>query len=222
MIETVALDGNKTHNEMLDRGAFDDGSIRLDSSNRITIREATVREFCCDGIVWGISHDVVVENGHLPDGAQLALYSGSGSQRSIVRGNRVQRGTKRIYFCWGAQHGLYEKNAIEDCTYGESPESRGPGCVPPPRQKVLLVGHGSASDVGGRGTRRERSPAAPLHGLPAGRAARDRAGPRASPLCPGGCDVAGDRLQEGFQVGLRQYTPVQLRWPLQEPDIIHR
>ena len=23
-----------------------------------------------------------------------------------------------IYFCWGAQHGLYEKNRIEDCNYG--------------------------------------------------------------------------------------------------------
>ena len=23
-----------------------------------------------------------------------------------------------IYFCWGAQHGLYEKNVIEDCNYG--------------------------------------------------------------------------------------------------------
>ena len=23
-----------------------------------------------------------------------------------------------IYFCWGAQHGLYERNVIEDCAYG--------------------------------------------------------------------------------------------------------
>ena len=101
VIENLALDGNKTHNEMLDRGAFDDGSIRLDSSNRITIREVTVHDFYCDGIVWGISHDVVVENCHLYDGARLALHSGSGSQRSIVRGNRVQRSAEGIYFCWG-------------------------------------------------------------------------------------------------------------------------
>src|SRR5213594_363585 len=52
LIEDLALDGNKAHNEMLDRGAFDDGSIRLDSSNRITVREVTVRDFYCDGIVW--------------------------------------------------------------------------------------------------------------------------------------------------------------------------
>jgi len=118
VIENVALDGNKTNNQMLDRGAFDDGSIRLDGSNRVTIRAVTVRDFYCDGVVWGISHDVVVENCRLHDGARLALHSGSGSQRSIVRGNRVLRSAEGIYFCWGAQHGLYEKNVIEDCSYG--------------------------------------------------------------------------------------------------------
>jgi hypothetical protein len=117
-IESLALDGNKANNEMIDRGAFDDGALRLDSSNRITIREVTVRDFYCDGIVWGISHDVVVENCHLHDGARLAIHPGSGSQRSIVRGNRAMRSEQGIYFCWGAQHGLYEKNVIEDCSYG--------------------------------------------------------------------------------------------------------
>jgi len=117
-IENITIAGNKANNEMIDRGAFDDGSIRLDECNRIAVRGVTVRDFYCDGIVWGISHDVVVENCQLHDGARLALHSGSGSQRSIVRGNRVQRSAEGIYFCWGAQHGLYEKNVIEDCTYG--------------------------------------------------------------------------------------------------------
>ncbi len=117
-IENLALDGSKAQNEMIDRGAFDDGALRLDSSNRITIREVTVRDFYCDGIVWGISHDVIVENCHLHDGVRLAIHPGSGSQRSIVRGNRAMRSEQGIYFCWGAQHGLYEKNVIEDCSYG--------------------------------------------------------------------------------------------------------
>ncbi len=118
VIENITLDGNKANNEMIDKGAFDDGSIRLDECNRITVRDVTVRDFYCDGIVWGISHDVLVENCHLHDGTRLALHSGSGSQRSVVRGNRMQRSGEGIYFCWGAQHGLYEKNVIEDCTYG--------------------------------------------------------------------------------------------------------
>ncbi len=118
IIESLAIDGNKTQNQMLDGGAFDDGSIRLDESNRVTIRDVTVRDFYCDGIVWGISHDVVVLNCHVHDGTRFALHSGSGSQRSIVRANRMRLSAEGIYFCWGAQHGLYEKNVIEDCTFG--------------------------------------------------------------------------------------------------------
>jgi hypothetical protein len=118
VIENLTVDGNRAHNEMIDKGMFDDGAVRLDESNRITVRDVAVREFYCDGIVWGISHDVVVENCRVHDGARLALHSGSGSQRSIVRGNRMQRSAEGIYFCWGAQHGLYEKNVIEDCGYG--------------------------------------------------------------------------------------------------------
>jgi len=118
VIENIAVNGNKAHNDMLDKGMFDDGSIRLDESNRVTVRNVTVRDFYCDGIVWGISHDVLVENCDVADGVRLALHSGSGSQRSIVRGNRMRHSGEGIYFCWGAQHGLYEKNIIEDCNYG--------------------------------------------------------------------------------------------------------
>ena len=117
-IENLTANGNKANNEMIDKGAFDDGSIRMDECNRVTVRDVTVRDFYCDGIVWGISHDVLVENCRLHEGARLALHSGSGSQRSIVRGNRMGHCAEGIYFCWGAQHGLYERNVIEDCTYG--------------------------------------------------------------------------------------------------------
>jgi nitrous oxidase accessory protein NosD len=30
----------------------------------------------------------------------------------------VRHCAEGVYFCWGAQHGLYEKNVIEDCNYG--------------------------------------------------------------------------------------------------------
>jgi hypothetical protein len=118
VVENLLIDGNKARNEMLDKGAFDDGSVRFDQCNRVLVRGITVRNSYCDGIVWGISHDLTVEGCHLYDVARLALHSGSGSQRSLVRANRVQRSGEGIYFCWGAQHGLYEKNVIEDCGYG--------------------------------------------------------------------------------------------------------
>src|SRR5262249_51894891 len=81
IIENITVDGNKAQNQMVDKGAFDDGSIRLDETNRIILRGVTVRNFYCDGIVWGISHDVVVEQCHVHDGVRLAVHSGSGSQR---------------------------------------------------------------------------------------------------------------------------------------------
>ena len=40
-IENITVDGNKAHNEMIDRGAFDDGSVRLDECNRITVSNET-------------------------------------------------------------------------------------------------------------------------------------------------------------------------------------
>jgi hypothetical protein len=118
VIENLTVDGNRACNEMIDKGMFDDGSIRLDDCRHVTVSGVSVRNFYCDGIVWGISHDVLVGDCHLYDGARLALHAGSGSQRSIVRGNRVQRSGEGVYFCWGAQHGLYEKNVIEECRYG--------------------------------------------------------------------------------------------------------
>src|SRR6266508_4107978 len=41
LIENITVDGNKAHNEMIDRGAFDDGSVRLDECNRITVSNET-------------------------------------------------------------------------------------------------------------------------------------------------------------------------------------
>lgn len=117
-VENLVVDGNREHNEMLDRGAFDDGAVRFDQCNHVVVRGVTVRNFYCDGIVWGISHDVLVQDCSLHHGARLALHAGSGSQRSIVRGNQVSDCGEGVYFCWGAQHGLYEKNLFERCNYG--------------------------------------------------------------------------------------------------------
>lgn len=118
VVENLLVDGNKALNEMLDKGAFDDGAIRFDQCNRITVRGVTVRNFYCDGIVWGISHDLLVERCRLLDGARLAIHAGSGSRRSIVRDNTVTHCAEGVYFCWGAQRGLYERNLIDECGYG--------------------------------------------------------------------------------------------------------
>src|SRR5262249_16117133 len=46
------------------------------------------------------------------DNADLGLHAGSGSQRPIMRDNRLDRNGIGLYFCWGVKFGLASKNVI--------------------------------------------------------------------------------------------------------------
>lgn len=117
-IESLALDGNRPRNDNLDGNYA--GCIFLQDCNRITIRKVTARNYNGDGMSWQICHDVLVENCHSHDHAGLGLHPGSGSQRSVVRGNHLSRDSIGIFFCWGVKFGLAEGNTIEDCRCGIS------------------------------------------------------------------------------------------------------
>jgi hypothetical protein len=119
VIEDLTLDGNKANNDNLDGNYA--GCIFLQDCNRITMRQVTARHFNGDGISWQICHDVVAESCHSHDHAGLGLHPGSGSQRPIIRGNKLQRNDIGLFFCWGVKFGLAEKNLIEDSrSYGIS------------------------------------------------------------------------------------------------------
>ena len=111
-IENITLDGNRDHNDNLDGNYA--GCIFLQDCNRITMRKVTARKYNGDGISWQICHDVVVEDCHSHDHAGLGLHPGSGSQRPIIRGNRLHGNDIGLFFCWGVKSGLAEKNLIED------------------------------------------------------------------------------------------------------------
>ena len=111
-IENLALDGDKAHNDDLDGNYA--GCIFLQDCRRISIRGVTARNYNGDGISWQICHDVVVENCHSHDNAGLGLHPGSGSQRPIIRNNRLDGNDIGIFFCWGVKYGLAEKNAIRN------------------------------------------------------------------------------------------------------------
>jgi hypothetical protein len=117
-IENLALDGNRAANANLDGNYA--GCIFLQDCNRITIRNVTARSYNGDGISWQICHDVLVENCRSHDHAGLGLHPGSGSQRAVMRGNRLARNSIGIFFCWGVKFGLAEGNTIEDCQCGIS------------------------------------------------------------------------------------------------------
>jgi nitrous oxidase accessory protein NosD len=86
----------------------------LQDCNRITLRQVTARNYNGDGISWQVCHDVRVEDCHSHDHTGLGLHPGSGSQRSVMRNNRLHGNDIGLFFCWGVKFGLAEKNVIED------------------------------------------------------------------------------------------------------------
>ena len=118
-IENIALYGNKSQNDNLD-GNYS-GCIFLQDCSRVTIRGVTARNQNGDGISWQICHDVVVEDCHSHDHAGLGLHPGSGSQRPVMRNNKLAGNDIGLFFCWGVKYGLAEGNKITDSkSYGIS------------------------------------------------------------------------------------------------------
>ncbi len=112
VIENITLDGNRANNAHLDGNHA--GCIWMQDCSRIMIRGVTARNYNGDGMSWQICHDTIVVDCHCRDNAGLGAHPGSGSQRPIVRGNRLERNSIGLFFCWGVQYGLAEKNTIRD------------------------------------------------------------------------------------------------------------
>jgi Right handed beta helix region len=110
-IENIALDGNKGNNDNLDGNYA--GCIWMQDCNGITIRKVIARNFNGDGISWQICHDVLVEDCESHDHTGLGLHPGSGSQRSVIRRNRMTGNDQGLFFCWGVKWALAEDNYIE-------------------------------------------------------------------------------------------------------------
>lgn len=117
-IEDIVLDGNRAKNENLDGNYA--GCIFLQECNRVTIRGVTARNYNGDGISWQICHDVLVENCVSEGHAGLGVHPGSGSQRTVIRNNRLADNRIGLFFCWGVRHGLAEKNDIRGNEIGIS------------------------------------------------------------------------------------------------------
>ena len=119
VIENLTFDGNRENNENFN-GNYG-GCVFLQDCNNITFRNVTTRNYNGDGISWQICHDVIVENCHSHDNADLGLHPGSGSQRPVIVGNKLEQNGIGVFFCWGVKYGLCEKNLIEaNAKYGVS------------------------------------------------------------------------------------------------------
>ncbi|HET6572772.1 MAG TPA: right-handed parallel beta-helix repeat-containing protein [Fimbriiglobus sp.] len=111
-IEDLTLDGNKANNAELDGNYA--GCIFLQDCSDVRIREVVARDYHGDGISWQICHDVTVEGCESRGHTGLGLHPGSGSQRPLVRNNKVVGNKIGLFFCWGVKYGLAEGNVIED------------------------------------------------------------------------------------------------------------
>ncbi|MGE0608660.1 MAG: NosD domain-containing protein [Pirellulales bacterium] len=117
-IENIVLDGNRQNNANLDGNYA--GCIFLQDCSRLRISGVTARHYNGDGISWQICHDVTVENCHSHGHAGLGLHPGSGSQRPVMRGNKLEGNDIGIFFCWGVKFGLAEKNTCRGNRVGIS------------------------------------------------------------------------------------------------------
>ena len=107
-IENITLDGNQANNENLNGNYA--GCIFAQDCSWLTFRNVEARNYNGDGMSWQICHDVVVENCYSHDHNGLGLHPGSGSQRPVMRGNKLERNNIGIFFCWGVRHGIAENN----------------------------------------------------------------------------------------------------------------
>ncbi|MFN7932429.1 MAG: right-handed parallel beta-helix repeat-containing protein [Bryobacteraceae bacterium] len=111
-IENICLDGNRAQSEFLNGNYV--GCVFLRESNRIHMKGVTARNFNGDGISYQVCHDVRVEDCVSIDHANYGLHPGSGSQRTVVTGCRLERNDIGFFFCWGVKWGLVEKNVMAD------------------------------------------------------------------------------------------------------------
>ncbi|MFO0947445.1 MAG: right-handed parallel beta-helix repeat-containing protein [Planctomycetota bacterium] len=111
-IENLVLDGNKEQNELLDGNYA--GCLFFQDCIRLSFRGVEARNYNGDGMSWQICHDVVVEDCHSHDNSGLGMHPGSGSQRPIMRNNRIENNDIGIFFCWGVKRGVAEGNQIRN------------------------------------------------------------------------------------------------------------
>ncbi len=111
-VEDICLDGNKDHNANLDGNYA--GCVWIQDCSRVVLRNVIARNYNGDGLSWQVCHEVKVEGCQSVDNTGLGMHPGSGSQRTVIRNNVLERNNIGIFFCWGVQYGLAEKNTIRD------------------------------------------------------------------------------------------------------------
>jgi polygalacturonase len=109
-IKNIRLEGNSAQTEKLD-GNYGAAIFMQDCEN-VQVQSVAIHDWNGDGISWQIGHDVRVENCDISNMAVLGLHPGSGSQRPVMRNNKISNCDVGIFWCWGVCDGIAENNQI--------------------------------------------------------------------------------------------------------------
>jgi len=113
VFEDLIVDGNKDENAYLDgcRG----GAIYMYRARGVTVRNCVARNYNGDGISFQITDNIQVLNCESHGHAGFGVHPGTGSDRPVVKGNRLHHnGQIGLFLCWRVRHGEFADNVIED------------------------------------------------------------------------------------------------------------
>lgn len=114
VIKNLRIEGNHAQTAKLD-GNYGAAIFMQDCEN-VQVQDVAIHDWNGDGISWQIGHDVLVENCDISNMAVLGLHPGSGSQRPVMRNNKIHNCDIGIFWCWGVCNGIAENNQISNIT----------------------------------------------------------------------------------------------------------
>ncbi len=106
IIEDIVLDGNKTHNEIINGNYA--GAVFIQNCDNWSFRNVTSRNYNGDGYSFQVCDDIHFDNCKSLDNSGLGFHPGSGSQRPVFRNCTSTGNDLGIFFCWGVSDGLAE------------------------------------------------------------------------------------------------------------------
>jgi parallel beta-helix repeat protein len=113
-IESLAVDGNREHNQTTIDGCRGAGIFSYRGDGAV-IENCIVRGYSGDGISFQQSNDVQVLNCLAEGNAGKGFHPGSGSQRPIIRGCKsIGNDDDGFFFCWRVRNAIVEDNEFRN------------------------------------------------------------------------------------------------------------
>jgi nitrous oxidase accessory protein NosD len=111
-ISMLTIDGNKAKNDKLD--GCNGGGIAVFKSKLVTVENVTVRDCNGEGITWQITEEVSVINSEIKGCTGMGLHPGTGSPKTLIKGNNSHDNKVGLFICWRVQHSIIADNQFHN------------------------------------------------------------------------------------------------------------